>query len=404
MFFDTALSGISAASDQLSIAGNNIANANTYGFKGAAADFSAILSGVSGANTGSQNFAQGTVVNSVNANDLAINGEGFFRTVDANNNTAYTRNGQFTLNNMGNLVNSGGAKLTDTTGAVITINLNATAPSTTSTALTATQYLDPTLATINVPFDPANAKSYSATNSVVTYDSLGNEQKVQLYYASRGANTANNNTYDLYTVSPASSTPVNLGSIQINPATGLVTSTVLAATPATGVTASGVVSSTNPATFSGIPISTTGTTVSLDLTNVTQLHSGVKDAVTADGNPVGVMTGFKIGLDGTITENFSNQQSQTFSQQVGLVTFAAPSGLKSLGNNTWQATSASGPAVSSLPNSNGIGSIQSSALEYSNVDMTTQLVDLLAAQRAYQANSQVIKAQDAVLQTMVNLN
>jgi flagellar hook protein FlgE len=402
MLYDNALAGINAANHLLNTAGNNIANANTVGFKGFNDVFSSSRSSSMSGNSGSQNFAQGTVASTNSSSDIAINGNGFFPTINANNQISYTREGNFSLNSTGNLVNAKGLILTDTTGTPIVVNTNASMPGKKSTAITATAYLDPNKSVINgtlTPFSPTDSSSYSSTNSTVTYDGLGNATKLQVYYVNQGSNT-----YQVYTTSPQSATPVNVGSVSINPSSGLITSTSLASPASSGVSASGTVSSLVPASFSGIPISSDGTTVSLNLSDVSQLSNNTTKAMTADGSTFGAMTSYTINSDGTITSSFSNNTTQNSSQKIGLVTFVAPGGLQPTSTNSWLATSASGLAIAGSPSANGFGSIQSSALENSNVDMTTQLVNLLAAQRAYQANSQAVKAQDAVLQNIINLS
>ncbi len=389
MFFDKALSGVNVSANLLNIAGNNIANANTVGFKGASTNFSAMLNGSINASNGTQNFTQGVISTSQNSSDLAINGVGFFRTIDNYGAISYTRNGQFSLNNTGNLANANGDKLTDVTGTAISIPSTTKIDGTPTTTISASQYLSPSLLPITSTFNANDASSYSATNSVTAYDTTGNAQNLNVYYVKTA-----DNTYDVYTKLQSSASSVAAGSIQIDPSTGQIIST---AGTATGVSASGN-------SFIGIPISTDGSTITLNLAGIQQTNNTVTNKMTADGQEAGFMSGFNIENDGSITEMFSNKQTRTSSQKVGLVTFAAPTGLQATGKNSWLATTASGPAIAGTPNANGVGSIQSSALEGSNVEMTSQLVDLLAAQRAYQANSQVIKAQDAVLQTMVNLN
>lgn len=406
MYFDNALSGLNAAANLLNIAGNNIANTNTAGFKGASSNFSAMLNSSINANTtGIQNFTQGVISASQNSSDLAINGTGFFRIIDNNGSISYTRNGQFSLNNAGDLVNANGEKLTEVGGAAINVASNTTIAGQSTATITANQYLSPSLQAISSTFNANDSSTYSASNSVIAYDTTGNAQNLQIYYVNKGVIApATTNTYEIYAKPQSSSLSVDVGAIQIDTTTGRVVSTSLAATPPAGVSASGTVTQTTPASFSGIPISTDLTTVTLNLTGLQQTNNTATNSLKADGQETGFMSGFKIENDGSITEIFTNKQTLTASQKVGLVTFAAPTGLQTTGKNSWVATSASGPAIAGTPNSNGIGSIQSSALEGSNVDMTSQLIDLLAAQRAYQANSQVIKAQDAILQNMVNLN
>jgi flagellar hook protein FlgE len=155
-----------------------------------------------------------------------------------------------------------------------------------------------------------------------------------------------------------------------------------------------------------LPVTTGATTpfsVTLDYTGTTQYGAnfGV-NTLTQDGYTSGHLSGFNISADGTIVGNYTNGKSATLGQVV-LANFTNPNGLQSLGNNVWAATSASGAALVGAPASGSLGVLQSSAREDSNVDLTAELVNMITAQRNYQANAQTIKTQDQVLQTLVNL-
>jgi flagellar hook protein FlgE len=132
---------------------------------------------------------------------------------------------------------------------------------------------------------------------------------------------------------------------------------------------------------------------------------GSKDGTNSldqDGFAAGTLTNFSVGTDGTLTGNYSNGQTAALGQIV-LANFANQNGLINLGNNEFQATAASGVAQISVPGSTNHGTLQGGATENSNVDLTSELVNLITAQRNYQANAQTIKTQQAVDQTLINL-
>jgi flagellar hook protein FlgE len=140
-----------------------------------------------------------------------------------------------------------------------------------------------------------------------------------------------------------------------------------------------------------------------DLTGSTQFGSnfGVTQ-LTQDGATSGRLAGYNIGADGILLGRYTNGQTKTLGQ-VALADFTSPQGLQPLGNNAWVETSNSGPPLVGVPSSGSLGVLQSGAVEESNVDLTAELVNMITAQRVYQANAQTIKTQDAVLQTLVNL-
>jgi flagellar hook protein FlgE len=143
--------------------------------------------------------------------------------------------------------------------------------------------------------------------------------------------------------------------------------------------------------------------VAVDFTGTTQFGSsfGV-NSLNQDGFAAGRLAGFSTAADGAIVGRYTNGQSATLGQVV-LANFTNPNGLEPLGNNAWAETADSGPPLVGPPNTGGLGVLQSSAVEDSNVDLTEELVNMITAQRVYQANAQTIKTQDQVLQTLVNL-
>jgi flagellar hook protein FlgE len=141
----------------------------------------------------------------------------------------------------------------------------------------------------------------------------------------------------------------------------------------------------------------------LDISKVTQYGSAFAVSNLAqDGYASGELVGVKIGEDGVITASYSNGQKQA-AGQVALADFRNVQGLAPTGGGNWVVTSASGEAVDGSPGVGKFGALRSGALEESNVDLTAELVNMMTAQRAYQANAQTIKTQDQVMTTLVNL-
>jgi flagellar hook protein FlgE len=412
MGFQQGLSGLNAASKSLDVIGNNVANSGTVGFKGAEAQFSDVYaSSLTGAGTSqvgigtqvtqvAQQFTQGNITASNNPLDIAINGGGFFR-MDNNGAITYGRNGQFQLDRNGYIINSNGARLTGyianaagvlSTGAPADLNINTAdiAPQVT-TKIGAVLNLDsrnPVIASTFVATDPT---TYNNATSVTVYDTLGNSHVLQTYFQKTAAST-----WKVYASLDGNPTPAFTA-----PATQAAVGTITF----TGAGAINTVTPTNPLTLA-LSVGTGATTpfnVTLDYTGTTQYGAnfGV-NTLTQDGYTSGHLSGFNVSADGTIVGSYTNGKSATLGQVV-LANFTDPNGLQSLGNNVWAATAASGAALVGPPASGSLGVLQSSAVEDSNVDLTAELVNMITAQRNYQANAQTIKTQDQVLQTLVNL-
>jgi flagellar hook protein FlgE len=180
-----------------------------------------------------------------------------------------------------------------------------------------------------------------------------------------------------------------IGSLQFGQDGALVPST----------TSSPVFNVTIPATAGGAA----NISATMDYSGSTQYGSPfIVNALSQDGYASGRLTGFNTGADGIITGRYSNGKSSTLGQVV-LTNFTNVNGLQPLGNNVWAESTASGPPLAGAPSSGTFGALQSSAVEDSNVDLTAELVNMITAQRVYQANAQTVKTQDQVLQTLVNL-
>lgn len=423
MGFQQGLSGLNTASKNLDVIGNNVANATTVGFKSGQAQFADVFAasltgaGSSPVGLGSklstivQQFTQGNITATNNPLDLAINGGGFFRVTDAAGTPYYSRNGQFQVDKNGQIVNSQGLRVTgymaDSTGAIvqgnlqeITIPISDIAPQATGTSASATGVeaelkLDSTEDPIATAFDSADPTTYNYSTSTSIYDSLGNASILTMYFQKTAAST-----WDVHTtLTPPDGTPV-----PITPAT--VPTIVFDSDGLIDATASTEL--TNGAFTQTITAGQLGTGASamsfaVDFTGTVQWggESTVID-LAQDGFASGSLTGFTISDDGILLGRYSNGQSKNLAQLV-LANFRNPQGLQPQGNNVWAESATSGPALLGVPQSGQFGAIQSSAVEDSNVDLTAELVNMITAQRVYQANAQTIKTQDAVLQTLVNL-
>lgn len=422
MGFQHGLSGLMGASKDLQVIGNNIANTSTVGFKLSNAQFSDLyaksmnLSGTSPGGIGvavatiAQQFTQGDLVSTANPLDLAINGDGFFRMVrDPSNNVEalYTRNGQFTMDKDGYIVNkttAGGAYLTGWPTGVkggdptpIRINTG-TIPATLTTEAETKVNLDSRVEVIDqliTPFDINDPESYHDGSGVTVYDSLGNTYNVQTYYVKTST-----------TALPPTSTWTVYGTVDGIPTPEIIPPAT-AHLPLGTLTfdATGVLT-TVPAVFNVNIIPKPGAAafvVAVDYAGSTQTAEDfVNIDQTQDGNAPGILLNFGVATDGKITGSYSNGEFRELGQ-VLLVNFANPNGLTPQGDNVWRASAQSGEPVINIPGRGRFGTLRSSTVESSNVDMTVELVNMIIAQRVYQANAQTIKTQDSVMNTLVNL-
>jgi len=414
MSFSQGVSGLNAAASNLDVIGNNIANSGTVGFKSGTAEFADVYAGSRiGLGTKvaavSQNFTGGALQSTTRSLDVGIsNGDGFFRMASASGEISYSRNGQFEKDKNGYLVNSAGLRLT---GYPVTANGTIAGGSPTAlqlpntamtpnatTAITAQFNLDsrdtvpPT-----APFNPANPDTYNYANAVTIYDTLGNPHELTTFFVRTAPLTGN--TWDAYATADG----------QTLTATGaLGASAPITGSPVTFNT-NGVM--TAPATgllnFSAGPAFGNGsatTAFTMDLTGTTQFaNNSEAKTLTQDGYTAGSLIGFEIDKDGTITGKYSNEQSKTLGQIV-LSSFPNPNGLVPKGDNVWGETAASGQPLTGTPGSGTkVGALMSGTLKSSNVDLTGELVNLIVAQRTYQANAQTVQAQSQVMQTLVNM-
>jgi len=404
MSFQTGLSGLNAASKSLDVIGNNIANANTVGMKSSRAEFadlvaSSLGSGGGGGSTAgigvavatvSQQFTQGNINITGNNLDVAINGGGFFQVTKTDGSTAFTRDGQFKLDKDGNIITNTGANVmgyttdllgtpTSITPVKMTVPTGAPIAASATTTITAEFNLDSRAAVAAAAVPPTPRTTYGT--SLTAFDSQGAEIPVSLYFervASTG--TDNWNVYDVPTGGTA------LFQMQFD-AAGKLTSPA-APQPLTIVTPSVV---------------TPSIAATLDVSKVTQFGSGFNVSnLTQNGYTSGELTGITIAPSGTITTRYSNGQTQARGQ-LSLAGFRNEQGLTPVGGGEYVETYASGQPLQGNPGVGKFGSLRAGAVEESNVDLTAELVNMMTAQRAYQANAQTIKTQDQVMSTLVNL-
>ncbi|HLY87487.1 MAG TPA: flagellar hook protein FlgE [Acetobacteraceae bacterium] len=405
MAFSTALSGLTAASSDLDVTANNIANANTIGFKDARAQFadvyaagavnlnnSVIGQGVRLSST-RQQFTQGNITTSSSNLDLAISGDGFY-TLKSANGLVYSRNGQFGEDKSGNVISSTGEALQVypplvnggfNTGTLSNLNLQTaqSAPLATTTGTVILNLPANTTPPSVAPFNPANSLTYNQSTSTTVYDSLGNAYPATMFFSQQAA-PANTWSVDM-TVNGVSAGPtqtLTFGS------SGQVTAPVGGVLNFNGFTP----------TSGAQPMS-----LAFNFGQTTQYGGqfGVT-SITQNGYATGQLSTVAIDPTGIVSAVYTNGRSTQLGQ-LAMANFPNPQGLKSLGDTNWSETFTSGTVVSGVAGSAGFGSIQSGALESSNVDLTTQLVDMITAQRAFQANAQVITTANQESQTIINI-
>jgi flagellar hook protein FlgE len=397
MSFQQGLSGLNAASRNLDVIGNNIANAATVGFKGSRAEFADMYANaMNGAGAGqvgigvtvakvAQQFTQGNISITDNPLDIAINGGGFFQVADFDRSTGsvtgellYSRNGQFKIDQAGYIVNNQGKALMGASGPIQVPNAGLPAQATSSVSMEVN--LDARAEPPTATFDPNDASSYNNATSVTTYDPLGVPSSVTFYFRK----TADNQWEIHATKDGVAADAQPVATVDFDPATGLPTADLSAlALPNASAT---------PAA-----------TYTLDMSRTVQFGSAV--AVTdldQDGPAPGALVGVTPEADGRVMVRYSNGETREIGR-IPLYTFQNPNGLEPLGNNVWRATDQAGTPRPNAPGSGGVGVLQRGAIEESNVDLTAELVAMITAQRNYQANAQTIKTQDQVMQTLVNM-
>ncbi|WCG81883.1 flagellar hook protein FlgE [Pectobacterium sp. A5351] len=399
MGFSQAVSGLNAASNNLDVIGNNIANSATVGFKSGTVTFADMFAGSKvgmGVKVASvlQDFGNGTVTSSSRDLDIAISGGGFYRLQDTNGSIYYSRNGQFMLNGR-NIVNAQGMQLTGypTAGTPPVVQTGADpvpltvpdgdmlASQTTTASIIANLKSSDSVPTSSWATTPGAEGTYNSKTALTTYDSQGNVHNFTLYFVKTADNTWQTYAKD-DSVSPA--VYQNAGTLNFA-SNGALTGHTPFNIDLTG---------TNGAANGKFTLNLTG--------SVQQNTEYSYKSPTQNGFAPGSLTGFAINDDGTIEGSYSNGQKQALGQ-ILLASFANPEGLSPEGDNAWSETASSGQAVVGLAGSGSLGKLIGKSTESSNVDLSKELVNMIVAQRNYQSNAQTIKTQDSILQTLVSL-
>ena len=407
----SGISGLNANSLDMSVIGDNIANINTISFKGNRSSFASVLSQSLAGSTGneigrgvqlwgiSSSWNQGSVETTGNPTDLAINGKGFFTVRDSNDGSVfYTRAGAFNFDNSGNLINPDGLVVqgyealnvnpdgTFTLGSIT--NINVPQESTSPPNATSEFRMD-----LNLDAGAAVGDTFSST--LTTYDSLGNTIPVNFTFTNTGAGT-----WDAEAAIPASA---GTGATIDGGATIALTFdangnlTAPAADPTVSLTLTN--GSASPQTFTWDIYDDSGVSFE-DITGYAS--PSVTAFQTQDGYTSGSLRGVSVDEDGVVTGSYSNGQLVPL-YQVALADFPSYWGLGKMGDNLYTETRASGQPIPGIAGSASLGSISPSALEGSNVDLATEFVKMITAQRAFQANSRVITTSDEILSELINL-
>lgn len=403
MTFEIALTGINAASTQLDNISNNIANNTTVGYKRSRVEFADMYTAAGAATVGQgvevsqvrQEYTQGDMQNTGRTLDLGIQGDGFF-SVNNEGTSIYTRAGAFGVDREGYLVDSQGRFLegfgvTDD-GTVqeviqdIQIDYSDLAPNiTTNMDITANLNSD---AAVLPAFDVDDPGTYNYTTSTTVYDSLGGAQIASVYFRRDAPNAWSAFTY--VGGQPVSSDP-------------LVGDQVTFSSEGDLIDVNGDTSGTfNTATFL-TPNGSDPMQITIDVSESTQLENESNvTSIVQNGYSSGSLEAFNVDESGLFFGTFSNGQTRNMGQ-IALTNFPNVNGLTQIGATSWIETFASGEPVTGVPGSASLGTLQSRALESSNVDITQELVSIIGAQRSFQANAQMISTGDTITQTIINL-
>ncbi len=456
MSFNIALSGLNAAQKDLDVSSNNIANVNTTGFKESRAEFvdvyaaSLLASGKTKVGDGvltadvAQQFSQGSIQFTNNALDLAITGNGFFATVPelGSLETSYTRAGQFKLNADNFVVNSQGGHLlgfpVNPDGSSASVSLSTAEPvliPTASGAPTKTSEVD---VRMNLPagdayinnapgnFDPDDPLTFNNSTSVTIFDSLG-DSHIMTYFFIKDDPTVAPNEWMMFAAVDGNVIDI------VDPAgggTNPVGGTVSGPLSPGGVSGARIIFNASGDFINQIPTLANGGITTRDFTNhlpngadtsqaveidfnldpvapnpnePTQFASNFEvTALNQDGLAVGRLTGIDIGSDGLVRATYSNGTSQPLAR-IAMVNFANEQGLTQVGNTGWKESIISGEPLAGEGGSGTFGTINSSALEQSNVNLTTELIDLISAQRNFQANSRALEVDNQLNQTILQI-
>lgn len=420
---NTGASGLAAHGEALGVVGDNIANANTVGYKRSRGEFQDVLgmasAGAEGAGSGSrlahiqQMWSQGALLTTESPTDLALSGDGFFvvkGNVGGVESNFYTRAGQFRIDKEGFLTNPDGLNLQgymadaqgNLDGTVSDLQIsNATLPATATTTADMALNLDAKAVPPALPWDPNDPGGTSNFSSGMTvYDSLGNSHELTVYYRKTGSNS-----WEWHALADGAEMSGGTAGTPVEGASGTLTFTSDGALDTETL---------NQSSWDFVD-ATAGQSIAFDfgtaitgdggdgMDGATQLGAASSmNGIKQDGFAAGSVSGISISADGSVMGVFSNGQKRLLGQ-VAVADFKSNDGLARMGQGLWAETKDSGEALIGAAESGGRASIVAGALEQSNVDIGREFVDLIAYQRGFQANSKIIQTADEIYGELVNL-
>ncbi|WP_281188207.1 flagellar hook protein FlgE [Vibrio harveyi] len=397
MSFNIALSGLDATNTELNTISHNIANASTYGFKGGRTEFAAVYNGMQPGGVEvasiSQNFEKnGSVTGTGRAMDLAINGNGFFVTKDSMGQMLYTRAGVFSTDKNNFVTANNGTKLqgysVDNNNNLQTGSVGDIKVSTSSLSAKATSSVefvanfDASATKIDqavYPFNSSDPKSFNSSYTTKVFDSLGNSHTVTQYFTK----TSDNEWQVNVEVDGAPTTPATAQTVQFN-------------TDGTLASPAGAFNVAFPAAGAN------AMSVDISLSGSTQFGAAFGVSTNnPNGYTSGELAGVRVEDNGMVYATYTNGQSQ-LQGQVVLADFANTQGLSKVSGTAWTQSFSSGAPIMGVPGTGTLGDLTPGALEGSNVDLTSELVALMTAQRNYQANAKTISTNDKLTQALFN--
>jgi flagellar hook protein FlgE len=405
------VSGLNVNSQALTVIGDNIANVNTTGFKGNRSSFSNVLSqSLAGAEANEVGrgveywgttalWSQGSIENTSNPTDMAINGAGFFLLRDNTNANFYTRAGNFIFDRDGYLINPDGMFVqgyeitgVQPDGSLILGNItdiNVPGHSTTPPQATTQFTVD-----VNLDAEAADLDTYSTTVSV--FDSLGNSIPVMLTFGKQAAND-----WDVSVSVPAGTTAapgdtsIDITNYTFNGATGDLNNGVDPTISINNLTSGADNLSLTWDLFEDATTQTNGDLTQYAAPSMTTFQ-------TQNGYTAGALRGVSVDEGGVVSGSYSNGQLTPL-YQVTLADFPNYYGITKMGGNLYAESRDSGQPMYGPPQTAKLGSISSSSIEMSNVDLAQEFIKMITTQRAFQANSRVITTSDEILAELINI-
>jgi flagellar hook protein FlgE len=430
--FSIPLTGLEADSTALNTIANDLSNMNTTAFKAESTNFSDLFYqqiGSTGAGDPIQvgagvrvasnevDYTQGSINSTGNATDVALNGNGFFVLGNGSGGYEYSRAGNFTLDANGSLVSSNGLSVMGYPAANGVVNTNAPLTAINIPVGQVQQPQATTTMSMTANLDSASALNTQFPAQVTVYDSLGQAHVATVTYEQTATNTW---SYSValpaadYSTAGGNTVPAAItGTLQFDADGNLTTVTPTGGAAETVGTAAGDVSSIalnfNPAATNVLADGANGLAIQWNLLgasgtpNISQVDTtSAVSATTQNGYASGQYQSFSIGSDGTVTVTYSNGQQQSVGQ-LALASVTNLQGLALLGNSDYATTLASGSAVVGTSGTAGLATVQDSALEASNVNISTEFSDLIVAQRAFEANAKSVTTFDTVTQDTINM-